>query len=478
MAIVATIIAGTVAFGLVGARRVGITPEQFIVGGRSFGALLLWLLLAGEIYTSFTFLGAAGWAYGKGAPAFYILCYGTIAYAISYFLAPQIWKAAKDRGMLTAGDFFAVRYASKALGALVAVVGFVFLIPYVTLQLSGLQILLTIAGYGTFDARVAVAAAFIVITLFVFVSGLRGTAWSSIVKDVLVLGAVVFAGLVLPARFFHSPAHVIAAVLDQRPGWFTLSGGSAPYGVVWFVSTVALTALGFYMWPQSFAAVFSAKSDDAIRRNAIFLPLYQIMLLLVYFAGFTALLVVPGLKGQQADQSFMLVVQRYYSPWVLGAVAGAGCLAALVPVTGQLLAAASLVTKNVLKDFFGARGPGAMQTAQTRLLVLLVAALALGFWLYRPPTLVELLLLGYNGVTQFFPGAVFAFVWPRATAWGVGSGIVAGIATLVLAAAIKLDTVYGVNVGLAALAINTVVCVVVSSLTPRRAAAAGASTGG
>ena len=475
--IVAGVVIATIVFGSVAVRRLDMNPEQYIVGGRSFGALFLWVLLAGEIYTSFTFLGAAGWAYGRGAPAFYILCYGAVAYGISYFLAPLIWKVGKDHGLLTAPDFFADRYRSKALGVIVAVVGFVFLIPYVTLQLTGLQILLTIAGYGTVDARLAVGIAFLAVTLFVFASGLRGTAWVSIVKDALVLGAVIFAGIALPIRFFGSPAAVVSRVLDSHPHWFTLAAGAAPYGELWFVTTVILTALGFYMWPQSFGAIYSAKSADALRRNAIFLPFYQLMLLLVYFAGFTALLLVPGLKSSAADQSFMLVIQRYYSPAVLGLIAAAGCLAALVPVTGQLIAAASLITKNVMSDVFGASRSERARTAQTRGIVVLVAALALLFWLFRPPSLVELLLLGYNGVTQFFPGVVFALTTWRASAWGVGGGICAGIATLV---ALQLSghpsDFHGVNPGLIALGVNVGICFFVSACARGRRPAEGAAT--
>ena len=89
LGIVAVVVVGTILIGLRGVRGVAMDPQEYIVGGRRFGALLLWLLLAGEIYTTFTFLGAAGWAYGKGAPAYYILCYGTLAYVISFFLAPR-----------------------------------------------------------------------------------------------------------------------------------------------------------------------------------------------------------------------------------------------------------------------------------------------------------------------------------------------------------------------------------------------------
>ncbi|MBV9278083.1 MAG: sodium:solute symporter family protein, partial [Candidatus Eremiobacteraeota bacterium] len=168
LSIVGAIVFGTIIFALLAVHRMPRDPAQYIVGGRSFGALFLWILLAGEIYTSFTFLGAAGWAYGKGAPAFYILAYGPTAYIISYFLLPPIWRLGKERGLLTSADFFVDRYGSRWLGGAIAVLQFLLIVPYVTLQLTGMQILLTLAGYGRYNASIAAGAAFIIIALFVF----------------------------------------------------------------------------------------------------------------------------------------------------------------------------------------------------------------------------------------------------------------------------------------------------------------------
>ncbi|HEY4439547.1 MAG TPA: sodium:solute symporter family protein, partial [Candidatus Elarobacter sp.] len=440
-------------------------PQEYIVGGRRMGALLLWLLLAGEIYTTFTFLGAAGWAYGRGAPAYYILCYGTIAYIISFFLAPPIHRIARERGLLTGPDFFADRYQSRTLGALVALLGFLMLVPYVTLQLTGLQILLQIAGYGTFQPIVAVGIGFFLVAIFTYTTGLRGTAWASVVKDALVLLGVIFAGLVLSAHFFGSPAGAMDAVLRDHPGWLTIAGPNAPNGITWVVTTTILTACGFFMWPQSMAAIYSARDEDTLRRNAIFLPFYQVMLLLVFFAGFTALEVLPGLKGPAADQSFMLVVQKYFPPWILGFVAAAGTLAALIPASGQLLAAASIVGKNVFADY-GIVRDEASATRTTRILVIVVALLAFAFWALAKSTLVGLLLIGYNGITQLFPGAVLGVMARRPPWFAVAAGIIAGLAVLVIFGQGQLA---GINMGLVALAVNALVLGVVTLLAPRRA---------
>lgn len=460
LSIVGIVVFGTIGFALLGVRRIKMDPQQYIVGGRSFGTLFLWVLMAGEIYTTFTFLGIAGLAYSGGAPAYYIMAYGTCAYVIGYFLTPAIWKVGKEHNLFTGADFFEVRYKSRALGIGTALLMFAMMVPYVALQLSGLQILLRIAGYGAYDATVSVCLAFGVLTLFVFSTGLRGTAWASVIKDVFVLGAVVFAGVAIPVHFFGSPSAMFARVLTVHPQMLTLSPGAAFHGTAWFTSTVLLSALGFFMGPQSFNAVYSARSGDSLRRNAMLLPFYQCFLAFMLFAGLSAALIVPGLQGTAVDQSFLLVVQRYFPSWVLGLIASAGALAALVPASALLLAGASVITKNVIQN-----------ARLTRLLVIVVALLALGVWLFAQKTVVELLLLYYNGVTQFIPGVVATFLWRRATAWAVGLGIIAGLAVAVPLAMLNVAP-FGINVGFVGLAANVVVLVAISYAT--KAAARGA----
>jgi SSS family solute:Na+ symporter len=461
LGLVTIVVVATLLFGLYGVRGIKMDPHEFMVGGRRFGALLLWLLLAGEIYTTFTFLGASGWAYGKGGPAYYILCYGTIAYIISYFIGPPIHRMARERHMLTGPDFFTDRYGSRFLGALVALLGFAMLVPYATVQLTGVQILLTVAGYGTINPIVAVGIAFGLMALFTFATGLRGAAFASIIKDIMVLLGVLFAGVVLPMRFFGSPVGAMNAVLHTHPGWLTIARDHSSSGLLWVITTVLLTGFTFFLWPHQMATIYSARDENTLRRNAIFLPFYQVMLLLVFFAGFTALALIPGIKNP--DSSFLVVLQRYYPPWVLGLVCAAGCLAGLVPAAVQVLAAASIVSKNVFIDNGLVRDPRS-QTMLTRVLVLALAILAFAMWAFANETLVGLLLIGYNGIAQLIPGVYLGLTERRPPAFAVGAGIVAGIALLVYFAATKTNAVGGVNTGLIAVALNAAVLGIVTAI--------------
>jgi solute:Na+ symporter, SSS family len=463
LGIVAVIVVGTVVFALLSLRRFTMSPQEYIVGGRGFGAVFLWVLLAGEIYTSFTFLGAAGWTYTFGAPAFYIMAYGTCGYIFYYFLFPWMWRLGKEHGLLTQPDLIQVRYNSRVLSTIVAIVGVVALIPYITLQLSALNTFLTVAGHGAIDPVMGACVAYLLIIGFVFVTGLRGTAWASIVKDALVIAALIFVGVAIPVHFFGSPATLFDQVLRAHPDHLVLGGLTAPKGSLWYVSTVFLTGLGFFCGPQSISAIFSAKDENVLRRNAMLLPIYQLIMLLVFFAGFSALLIVPDLKGPAADQSFLVVVQRYYPTWVLGFVTGTGALCALVPSTALLLSSASVVAKNIAGDLFGIGTDERGRLRITRAMVVVLGVLALVLWLFYRAQLVDLLLLTYNGISQFMPAYFFGCYWKRTTTPGVAAGIIVGI-TIALILAAGGVAPYGLNPGFVGLAANVVVVVSVSLL--------------
>jgi solute:Na+ symporter, SSS family len=467
LGVVAAVVIGTVLFAVISMRRIAMTPQEYIVGGRGFGAVFLWVLLAGEIYTSFTFLGAAGWTYTYGAPAFYIMAYGTCGYIFYYFLFPWIWRMGRDHGLLTLPDLMFTRYNSRTLATLVSAIAVLALIPYITLQLSAMQIFLTVAGGGAVDGTAGAVVAYLLIVAFVLATGLRGTAWASIVKDALVIGALVFVGVAVPLQFFGSPATLFDQMLRAHPERLTLGALTDPKGSLWYVSTVLLTGFGFFCGPQSIAAVFSAKNEGVLRRNAMFLPVYQLVLLLIFFAGFSALLVVPGLRGPQADQSFLALVARYYPPWVLGFVTAAGALCALVPSTALLLSSASVIAKNILGDLFRVGLSDTARVLTTRLTVLGLGLGALALWLTFRTTLVDLLLLTYNGISQFMPALLFGATWKRVHAPAIITGIVLGVTVAVMLAARGVSPL-GINPGFIGLVVNIAAAVAITLATPPR----------
>jgi SSS family solute:Na+ symporter len=386
---------------------------------------------------------------------------------LSYFMLPPIWRYAKENRLFSQSDFFVHKYDSPALGVLVAVVDIVALIPYLVLQFKGLGIIVDVAGYGSISPTVAIWIGAAIVATYVMVSGVHGSAWTAVAKDGLILGIVIFLGLYLPFHYYGGLGPMFAAIEHAKPGFTVLK----PHGesLWWFSSTVLLTALGFYMWPHSFGSIYTAKSATVIRKNAIVLPLYQLILL------FT---------GTKIDLALFTLSVKTFDPWFVGVIGATGVLTALVPGSMILMTAATLIANNLYR----AANPAADDRQVSRLaklLVPVVALVAVFFTLKGGQTIVALLLMGYSFVTQLFPSLVLSLAKRNfATREGAAAGIIAGVATV---AAVSLSgvnfhslswlpaPVQDLNIGIVALAVNFIVLVVVSLATRRAAAPARAA---
>jgi SSS family solute:Na+ symporter len=451
--------------------------EQWAVGGRGFGAAIVFLLMAGEIYTTFVFLGGSGYAYGHGAGAYYLLGYGSLPFVLSYFLLPPIWRYAKERGLISQPDFFAAKYRSPGLGVLVAIVGFVALMPYLVLQLKGLGIIVSVASYSALSSNQGVLIGAVVVAVYVSLSGVHGSAWTSVVKDAVVMSVALFLGLYLPYHYYGGIGQMFAAIEQAKPGFLALRDvGESP---VWMVSTVVLSTLGFYMWPHMFMAVYTAKREDVLRKNAFVLPIYQLMLLFVLFVGFSAVLQVPGLKGGDIDLALFKITLKTFDPWFVGIVGAAGVLTALVPGSMILMTASTLLANNVYRPL----RPGADSAHIARVAKCLapaIMALAVWFTLGGGQTIVSLLLMAYALVTQLFPVLVASLCRNNpVTRPAAFASIVVGEATVAWVSLTKgsvaslfpflPDALKDLNVGIIALAFNLVTLLIVTLLTRRSA---------
>jgi len=447
---------------LAGVRR-KMNLEQWTVGGRGFGTVLMFLLMAGEVYTTFSFLGASGWAYSRGGPTLYILAYLTLAYVIAFFILPEIWEVGRKYKLQTQSDFFNMRYGNKYLAAFVCVVGVTFLIPYLQLQITGLGIIVNVASFDGIGRTPAMVISVVLLAAFVFASGVRAVAWISVLKDVLMVFAALSIGIGIPYIHYGGIGPMFSALTQARPAHLTMPGATANLGHTWYISTVLMTSLGFCMWPHGFGATFTAKSGDTLRRNAVVMPLYTITLAFIFFVGFTAVLVVPGLPD--GDLALLTIVRQSFPAWLLGVVGGAGALTAIVPASILILTAATLFAKNLCRPIF-APGMTDDQVAKlARAMVVVLSAVSLYLATHSSATLVSLLLLGYAGVSQFFPGVVLGLYWKRVTMSGVFAGMIAGVATVVFLVLTHQDPFFGWSAGFVALCINFLITTILSLIT-------------
>jgi SSS family solute:Na+ symporter len=300
------------------------------------------------------------------------------------------------------------------------------------------------------------------VAAFVFAGGVRAVAWVSVLKDVLMLFAAISIGIGVPYVHFGGIGKMFAALAQSHPAHLTMPGTTPNLGHSWYISTVLLTAFGFYMWPHSFAATFTARSSDTLRRNAVVMPLYGITLPFMFFAGFTAVLVTPGLTN--GDLSLLTVVRQTFPAWFLGLIGGAGALTAMVPAAIFTLTAATLFAKNLYRPLCAPAMTDDQVARMARLIVVVLSLMSLYFAISGSSTLVSLLLLGYSGITQFFPGVVLGLYWKRATLRGIFTGMVAGVGAVAILALNRQDLVFGMNAGFVALCLNFLVAIGLSLL--------------
>jgi solute:Na+ symporter, SSS family len=466
LTIIFTLIATGTGIGFLAGAHRKMNLEEWTVGGRGFGVVFMYLLMAGEVYTTFAFLGASGWAYSRGGPTLYILAYLTLAYVVSFFILPPIWEVGQKYCLQTQSDFFRARYGNEYLAAFVCMIGVASLVPYLQLQLTGLGIIVGIASFDGIGRTPAMLISVVLVAAFVYASGVRGVAWVSVLKDALMIFVAISVGIGIPYIHFGGIGPMFATLAAARPMHLTMPGATGNLGHAWYISTVLLTSLGFYMWPHAFGTAFTAKSSATLRRNAVLMPLYTTMIVFIFFAGFAAVLVLPGLPN--GDLALLLIVRKSFPAWFLGVVGGAGALTAMVPAAILILTAATLFAKNLFRPLLAPQMTDDQVSKLARVMVIVLSLMSLYFAIYSSTTLVSLLLLGYAGVTQFFPGVVLGLYWKNVSARGVSAGLLAGVGIAALLILSKRDPWFGVSAGFIALCANFLITVLVTLLAPER----------
>ncbi|RFC75395.1 sodium:solute symporter family protein [Streptomyces sp. AcE210] len=412
--------------GLLGRRKPAANLEEWSVGGRSFGALTTWFLQAGEIYTTFTFLGLAGLAYTSGVAVTYALPYLPLAYLGLYVISPVVWRIGRARGHVTQGDFFADRYRSPLLGGLTAALGVLFLLPYLQLQITGLGLVVELAtgkdGIGT----PAMILASVLIVAFVLWSGIRGVARTAYFKDALMVVALLVLLIAVPAHFHGGLGRLGGELLEHHREFLSVPAGG-PHGTVWFFTSMltSLISILFMTMPQTWPATLSADSERALRRNSIWMPVYGATQAIPIIVGLTA---VTALSTPTDGNSVLLtLVSQALPDWLVGVVAVAAAATAMVPAAAIVLGMSTLVSRNVLRIRGERRGMVANHAT-----VVVSVSLALTLAVLRPGALADLLLLTYSGLAQMAPATAGAIARrPLLRAVSAGAGIVAGEAVLI-----------------------------------------------
>ncbi|MDT0262387.1 monocarboxylate uptake permease MctP [Jatrophihabitans lederbergiae] len=413
--------------------------EEWGLGGRSFGTVVTWFLLGGDLYTAYTFIAVPAAMYATGAVSgFFAIAYTILIYPIVFVFMPRMWSVSHSLGYVTAADFVRGRFDSRLLALAVAVTGIVATMPYIALQLVGIQAVIDTIGIGgrgnAFVRDLPLLIAFAVLAAYTYSSGLRAPAIIAFVKDSLVYLVIAVATVYVGV---HVGFHHLFQAAETKMATKTKTG--APTGVFipasnnyWAYSTLALgSALALFIYPHSMTAVLSGKSRNVIRRNTSILPVYSLMLGLLALLGYAAIASKTSIIGSDGKPNPQLAVPHFFRDefpsWFAGVAYSAIAIGALVPAAIMSIAAANLFTRNIYREYL-AKGASPKHEAQVSKITSLVVKFgALIFVLaLDKQNAINLQLLGGVWILQTLVAVVIGLYtrwlhrWALLAGWAVG----------------------------------------------------------
>lgn len=431
------------------------TLDEWALGGRRFGTVVSWFLLGGDLYTAYTFIAVPALAFGAGALAFFAVPYTTIAYPLAFLIMARFWSIAKRRGYVTTADFVHDRFGSRWLELAVAVTGVLAVMPYIALQLIGMESVLERAGIASSHASstLFLIIAFVLLAAYTFTSGLRAPAMIAFVKDTLIYLTVFVALAIIPAKL-GGWAHVFdaaqaALAAKPKPG-STILGPNLFFAY----STLAFgSALALFIYPHSVTSVLSAKSAQVIRRNCALLPLYSLLLTFIALLGYCGLAAHLNV-GKNTNLVIPELFARFFPDWFAGIAFAAIVIGALVPAAIMSIGAANLFASNILQSFRSRQARPQSEFNVARYIALLVLAGGLCIALFaRTSYTINFQLLGGAWILQIFPAVVLGLYtrWFHPAAL-LGGWIAGMIAATWMAATTNFATFYPLHAGSVTLA--------------------------
>jgi solute:Na+ symporter, SSS family len=391
--------------------------DEWGLGGRQFGTWITWFLVGGDFYTAYTVIAVPALVYSVGAYGFFALPYTIIVYPFVFAVMPKLWRVAKDDGSITAADVVRSRYGSRALESAVAVTGVVATMPYIALQLIGMTA--AIAALGI-HGDLPLIGAFVILALYTYSSGLRAPALIAFVKDAMIYVAVIAAVALIPGKLGG-----YAAVFDAADQAFKAKGSGgillAPNQVVAYATLALGSALAAFMYPHTLTGVFASRSGHTIRKNAVLLPAYTLMLGLLALLGYMAH--AAHLKPANNNDVVPDLFQALFPNWFAGFAFAAIAIGALVPAAVMSIGSANLFTRNFWKAYVNPAIDPAGEATVAKITSLVVKLGALLVILYLPTQFaLDLQLLGGLWILQTLPAVVFGLF----TRWFTAPALLAG----------------------------------------------------
>jgi solute:Na+ symporter, SSS family len=459
--------------------------NEWGLGGRRFGPWISWFLIGGDLYTAYTVIAVPAVVYAIGAYGFFAVPYTIIIYPILFTVFPRLWRVAHRNHYMTASDYLRGRYDNKWLELAVAFTGILATMPYIALQLVGMEKVIQALGFqgqGLWS-HLPLSLAFLILALYTYRSGLRAPAMIAFVKDIMIYIFVIAAVIIVPMKLggygaiFDSAREVFAQKTAASGGKITAGLLLAPQQVWPFITLALGSAFALFMYPHSMTAILAARNPNSIRVNAVALPAYSLVLGLIALMGLMAH--AAGIKVANPQDAVPQLFLAIFPSWFSGFAFAAIAIGALVPAAVMSIGAANTFTRNIWKPFIHPQMSGAEEAVLAKLMSLVVKVGALVFILFVPTKFaLDLQLLGGVWMVQVFPAVVFGLFTRRFSGWALVCGWAAGMLlgtwlAWAPTAWVPVHALFGSGIavynGLIGLVANIVIAAALSAVLPNRA---------
>jgi solute:Na+ symporter, SSS family len=419
--------------------------HEWGLAGRRFGTIVTWFLLGGDLYTAYTFIAVPGAVFTQGAVGFFAVPYTVLVYPLIFILMPKFWTVCKQRGYITASDFVKDRFGSSSLALAVAFTGVLATLPYIALQMFGIQVAISALIPPQYLTGILgdlpLFIAFIILAAYTYSSGLRAPALIALVKDAMVLILVFVAVIYVPIRlggfghiFAVAMAHqpvvakaIVAAKAAHKipPSPFTVFLGT-PGAMVTYTTLALGSALALFLYPHSLLGVLSSNDRNVVKRNTALLPIYSLMLGLLALLGFMAL-ALPKLP-KTGNGAVVAVITQMFPDWFAGFAFAAISIGALVPAAVMSIAAANLFTRNFYKEYIRPNCSEREESEVAKIASFLLKFGALLFIIFVPTTnIINFQLLGGVWIIQTLPPVFLGLYTNWFNRWALLIGWAAGM---------------------------------------------------
>ncbi len=409
--------------------------DEWGLGGRNFGAWITWFLLGGDLYTAYTFVAVPALVFSAGAIGFYAVPYTILIYPLAFLVLTRLWSVSYRHGYVTPADFVRGRFGSPTLALLVALTGIVATMPYIALQLVGIEAVLKVMGV---HGHLPIIIAFLILALYTYNSGLRAPALIAFVKDTLIYIVIIVAVIVIPYKLggwdaiFGGAEQALAQEnpnTGQPRGSLLLNANNQ----LQYITLALGSALALFLYPHSLTSVLAAKDRDTIKKNMSALPAYSFLLGLIALLGYMALAagIKPVTSEGKTDTNTIvpLLFDQMFPSWFTGVAFAAIGIGALVPAAIMSIAAANLFTRNVYKEYLRRDATPKQEASVSKITSLVVKVGAVAVILFLDPQFaIDLQLIGGVLILQTLPAVAIGVYTRWFHPWALSSGLVAGLA--------------------------------------------------